>query len=286
MIATRSVICFLLLTFGVTWLAAAGIFAAGGVSNLTVFTAVGAVVMLVPAAAAAVVRRRFHEGFPDAGLRVGKVRYYALTYGLLALWAALAFGLTWSTPLGRFDPDMPSLQSHLPPDRVAQVRHILSPARPWLWLIVLFGPFLNLPFAVGEELGWRGYLLVRLLPLGTLHAVLLTGTIWGVWHAPFILMGHNYPGHDAAGVPLMVVWCIVFGWLFGWLFLKSGSVFVAALAHGCLNAFAASLTLVTADFNPVVSGATGVVSSGIVAFIAGALWFCFPPDKAKNSIKE
>src|SRR5262249_41354290 len=91
-------------------------------------------------------------------------------------------------------------------------------------------------------------------------------------------MGHNYPGHEAAGVPLMVMWCIIFGWLFGWLFLKSGSVFVPALAHGCLNAFAAVLSLVTTDFNPVLGGATGVISMGIVAFVAGALWFCFPPE--------
>jgi hypothetical protein len=199
------------LTFGVTWLAAAGIFVAGGLSNLPVYTAGGAAVMLVPAAAAAVVRRRFHEGFQDAGLQVGKLRYYALTYGLLALWATLAFGLTWTTPLGRFDPNMPWLRALLPLEMLAQVSHRIAAARPWLGLVVLFGPFMNLAFALGEELGWRGYLLVLLLPLGTLRAVLLTGTIWGVWHAPFILMGHNYPGHEAAGVPLMVVWCIVFG---------------------------------------------------------------------------
>src|SRR5262249_30303176 len=159
MIATRSVICFLLLTFGVTWLAAAGIFVAGGVSNLPVYTAGGAAVMLVPAAAAVVVRRRFHEGFQDAGLRVGKLRYYALTYGLLALWAALAFGLTWTTPLGRFDPDMPSLQGVLPADKVAQARHLLSPSRPWLGLACVFGAFIQLDFC-----SRRGTGLARLPP--------------------------------------------------------------------------------------------------------------------------
>ena len=283
MIATRNVICFLLLTFGVTWLAAAGIFVAGGMSNLPVYVAGGAAVMLVPATAAAVVRRRFHEGFHDACLRVGKLRYYALTYGLLVLWAALAFGLTWTTSLGRFDPDMSSLQGHLPPDKIAQARHQIAAARPWLGLVALFGPFMNLPFTLGEELGWRGYLLVRLLPLGTLRAVLLTGAIWGVWHAPFILMGHNYPGHGAAGVPLAVICFTVLGWLFGWLFLKSGSVLVPAFAHACANLFGSSLSLVTADFNPLLGGAAGIISIGIVALVAGALWFCFPPHKAKAS---
>jgi membrane protease YdiL (CAAX protease family) len=286
MIATRSVIWFLLLTFGVTWLAAAGIFVAGGRSNLPVYTAGLAAVMLVPATAAAVVRRRFQEGFQDAGLRVGKLRYYALAYGLLVLWADLAFGLTWTTPLGRFDPDMPFLQALVPPDKLAQARHQIAAARPLLGLFVLFGPFMNLPFTLGEEVGWRGYLLVRLLPVGTLRAVLLTGAIWGVWHAPFILMGHNYPGHEAAGVPLMVMLCIALGLLFGWLFLKSGSVFVPALGHACFNLFAIILSLVTADFNPLLGGAAGVISMGIIALVAGALWFCFPPDKAKVSSKE
>jgi membrane protease YdiL (CAAX protease family) len=55
----------------------------------------------------------------------------------------------------------------------------------------------------GEEFGWTGYLLPRLLPLGRWRAALLYGVAWGLWHAPVIVGGHNYPGHPVAGVLAM-----------------------------------------------------------------------------------
>ena len=73
----------------------------------------------------------------------------------------------------------------------------------------------------------------------------------------------------------MVMLCVILGLLFGWLFLKSGSVFVPALGHACFNLFAIILSLVTADFNPLLGGAAGVISMGIIALVAGALWFWY-----------
>ena len=62
------------------------------------------------------------------------------------------------------------------------------------------GPLINTLFALGEELGWRGFLLPSLLPLGQWRAILMSGLIWGVWHAPAILQGHNYPSQPVLGV--------------------------------------------------------------------------------------
>ncbi|MFY7068250.1 CPBP family intramembrane glutamic endopeptidase [Nocardiopsis changdeensis] len=96
--------------------------------------------------------------------------------------------------------------------------------------------FINLLPALGEELGWRGWLLPKLMPLGTLPALLVSGVIWGVWHAPLVLLGYNYP--DAPGwlaVVMMTGMCTVVGAVFGWLRLRSGSVWPAALAHAAFN---------------------------------------------------
>src|SRR5690606_10039592 len=46
--------------------------------------------------------------------------------------------------------------------------------------------------AFGEELGWRGFLVPALRPLGTWPALLISGAIWGLWHAPVILLGYNF----------------------------------------------------------------------------------------------
>ncbi|WP_255266051.1 CPBP family glutamic-type intramembrane protease [Microbacterium hominis] len=96
--------------------------------------------------------------------------------------------------------------------------------------------FINLVPALGEELGWRGWLLPKLMPLGAIPAILISGVIWGLWHAPLILLGYNYPGVPGwLGLTAMTEMCIVFGAIFGWLRLRSDSVWPAALAHAAFN---------------------------------------------------
>jgi membrane protease YdiL (CAAX protease family) len=96
--------------------------------------------------------------------------------------------------------------------------------------------FINLVPALGEELGWRGWLLPKLLPLGAVPAIVISGVIWGLWHAPLILLGYNYPDVPGwLGLTAMVGVCIVFGAVFGWLRLRSDSVWPAALAHASFN---------------------------------------------------
>jgi len=108
--------------------------------------------------------------------------------------------------------------------------------------------------AFGEELGWRGWLLPNLLPLGTWPALLLSGAIWGVWHAPLILLGYNFQRTDVVGVLLMTGWCILLGVVIGWLRLRSASVWPAVIAHGAVNAAVGALLL----FASPQTTATGV----------------------------
>lgn len=59
--------------------------------------------------------------------------------------------------------------------------------------VLVYGPVINLFFAIGEEIGWRGFLYPALRQrMSTLPACLLVGAIWGLWHTPINLMGHNY----------------------------------------------------------------------------------------------
>jgi len=103
---------------------------------------------------------------------------------------------------------------------------------------LLLGPLINVIFTMGEELGWRGFLLPRLLPLGQWKALLISGIIWGIWHAPAIAQGHNYPDHPILGILLMTIFCILLGIIIGWMYLNARSPWVAALAHGSVNAWA------------------------------------------------
>jgi uncharacterized protein len=127
---------------------------------------------------------------------------------------------------------------------------------------IVIGGVLNVVLgAFGEEWGWRGWLLPKLRPLGAWPAVVLVGLLWGIWHAPLILLGHNYPEAPVTGVLLFLPFCILWGVLHGWTRLYTGSVWPAALMHGTLNAGAAlPVLLLHADtpFDPVWDAPLGV----------------------------
>jgi membrane protease YdiL (CAAX protease family) len=98
---------------------------------------------------------------------------------------------------------------------------------------------LALFLSLGEEFGWRAYLLPKLMPLGPRRAAMVVGAIWGAWHCPAIFLGFNYGlGYWGAPVvgPLLFVFVLIFESVFyAWVTQQSGSVWPAALAHGVHN---------------------------------------------------
>jgi membrane protease YdiL (CAAX protease family) len=70
--------------------------------------------------------------------------------------------------------------------------------------------------ALGEEGGWRGYMMPKLINImGRGKALLLGGIIWGLWHAPLTCIGHNfgtdYPGFPFVGIIKMCIFCTLMG---------------------------------------------------------------------------
>jgi membrane protease YdiL (CAAX protease family) len=137
---------------------------------------------------------------------------------------------------------------------------------------ILLAPFINLLFALGEELGWRGFLLPHLLPLGQWKAILISGAIWGVWHAPAIIQGLNYPGYPVAGILMMVVFCVLLATIFSWLYLNARSPWAPALAHGAINAAAGlPMLFLKPGFNRAFGG-TVVTFPGWIAMAIFIGW--------------
>ncbi len=139
---------------------------------------------------------------------------------------------------------------------------------------ILIAPILNGVFTFGEEFGWRGYLLPKLLPLGQLRALLLSGVIWGVWHVPVILLGHNYPNAPVLGVLLMTLFCVLMGILLGWMRLATKSVWPAVIAHAALNGSAGATLLFYrsgSEPDPTLVGITGwtgwILPALVIAFL-------------------
>jgi len=101
--------------------------------------------------------------------------------------------------------------------------------------------------------------------------VLVVGVFWGLWHAPVLLLGYDYPLQaPVVRVLLMVGMCMVLGCLLGWLRICSGSVWPAAIGHGFVNAVAGLPVLFATAGVPVDNATTGLLGwTGWVVMAAG-----------------
>lgn len=126
---------------------------------------------------------------------------------------------------------------------------------------------LNGFLAFGEEIGWRGWLLPELHPLGNWPAVLLTGAVWGAWHAPLILLGYNFDQPNSLGVVAMIAGCTAVGVVIGWSRIWSTSVWPAVFGHGSLNAAGGLVVLLSSDESAPNLLLAGPVGAGTVVAV-------------------
>jgi membrane protease YdiL (CAAX protease family) len=145
----------------------------------------------------------------------------------------------------------------------------------------LAGATINGFFAFGEELGWRGLMLVETQQWGFWRSNALIGLVWGLWHAPVILMGYNYPGHPFAGVGMMMLFCLAGSYPLAYVAFKSRSILAPSIFHGNINAIAGGAMLFISEANPLAGGLVGTVS--VLAFGLITLGIVlFDPDFVKQ----
>lgn len=131
---------------------------------------------------------------------------------------------------------------------------------------------INAVFAFGEEYGWRGVLADELRPLGTVRANLVTGLLWGLWHAPLIVLGHNYGEQWGWGIPLFVLVCLPFSFVLSWSRERSRSLLAPAAVHGAFNGFVGVYLIVLTGADRLVGLPVGVAMAGTLAVVAAVLW--------------
>ena len=137
---------------------------------------------------------------------------------------------------------------------------------------IVAGVTVNAIFALGEEYGWRGVLADELRPLGRAQASLLTGILWGFWHAPIIMLGHNYGASWPAGIFVMVTWTVPLSFLLTWARDRTGSVLAPAMLHGAFNGVVGVFTLLIIGGNVLVRFPVGLLMSLTLAGIAVLVW--------------
>jgi len=251
------VVVFIIITFGVSsifwaWMIRAGSYQVG--SDLTLI-----LLLWCPAIAAFATAYYYREGVRGFGFRLGRVRYVVVGYCVPIVYAAASIGIILLLELG-------DLSGHL---SFGQFRNFLD--------FIIVGTTLSLIAAIGEEVGWRGFLVPHLAKVWDFTRVaLVSGIIWAIWHYPlFLTLDFSTAGLPLwYALPVFTVGAIGGSFALAWLRLKSGSVWPAVLFH-------ASWNLWTLDFFvPLISqkgftkyfiGETGAVTAIVV--MTGALVF-------------
>ena len=132
--------------------------------------------MWAPGLSSILTRLLLREGIADISLRVGGRRTLKTLPIILLFPVAIglvAYGLAWIT----------GLVQYVTPDTYLKA----PPAVIFVGLLLvqmMFGTAAGLIGCVGEELGWRGYMLTRLIDARVPYPMLISGIIWGLWHLP------------------------------------------------------------------------------------------------------
>lgn len=290
-IDTKRIVLFLLFAFGLAWFFSLLMFITGGIG--TPFSLIFYIlIMTSPAAAHLLTRLITREGWKGLFLQPKfkrSWRYYLIAWvgpPLLTIAGLVVFFVLFPQ---YYDPALGQVQKLLKSsaEQAGQAGSAVSAMNPWIIILIqvaqaiLIAPPLNGIFTLGEEFGWRAYLQPKLMPLGGRRAMLAIGIIWGVWHWPVIMMGHNY-GLGYSGAPLlgmlaMVVFTIACGTFLGWATLRAGSVWPAVIGHGAINGIAAlGILFAQGEPNPILGpAAAGVI--GAVGFIVAALLIFYYP---------
>ena len=124
---------------------------------------------------------------------------------------------------------------------------------------------------IGEELGWRGYALPKLLAQRKpVTASLILGVLWALWHLPNFIF--PMAGVPALGpFPVVAVWILAQTFLFTWLYLNSkGSILIATLFHASINAFTFNGMDTTQKW--LLQAVVWIIDALVVVFSSRTMW--------------
>ena len=221
--------------------------------------------MWTPAAASVMARLILREGFADVSFRVGGSRgWKAIVLALIfpIVIGLISYGIAWRTGLVGFNPKPMALVARFIGNTASPIGVFMTNIAAATTVVTIF----SVRTAAGEEIGWRGYMLTRLIDAGLPQPVLLSGLIWGLWHVPLILGGVYLAGTPPfLSALLWMVTATAFSFVFARLRLVTGSVWPAIILHAAWN------SVIQVAFDPASTGAGAslwIGESGILVALA------------------
>ncbi len=266
--ATKRILIFLAFAFGIPWVASLVFYLSGMIERNPnqALMLLNYIFIFTPAPANLATRLITREGWKKLWLWPNFKRgwKFYLAVWLLPLLAAVPGSLIYYLIFPQaFDPSAARAL------RMMSIFTSVSAGSPWtimLFLMVenmlIFAP-INAIFSIGEEFGWRAYLLQKLMyRFGSArNAAVLVGLVWGVWHMPLIYLGYANNVGVSASSRDMILFMLMYpisttltSILLSWATLRSGSMWPAALGHATeLGVGGIAMGMLKGPFNLLVS---------------------------------
>jgi membrane protease YdiL (CAAX protease family) len=221
----RRIVLYLLLTYALSSIFYVRIASAGKMKMLPVLG-----VMWCPGAAALIVSLISRRSLRETGWKWGGTRWQLASYLLPPAVGLVVYGTVWLTGIGAFD----AAGLALGKDAGFQI-----PLAATIALLATLGFLQGAIFALGEEIGWRGFLVPELAQVSSFTwTALISGAAWSVYHYPLILFGGYNSGVAKWFALLVFTWMVVASsFVYAWLRLKSGSVWTGVFLHASHNLF-------------------------------------------------
>lgn len=190
-----------------------------------------------PGFAAIITSCLYRKDWAELGWAGGKLRYHFLSYIIPFLYTLLAYLIAWIFGVGSF--------------YNAEAMQVIAKNYGWealpqgiiVMLYLIFSCTLGIikacPYALGEELGWRGFLVPELAKTTTfLNTALISGVAWAVWHYPTIIFGGYNNGKSIPySLFTFTIAVLAISFPMAWLRLKSGSLWTGVIFHASDNLF-------------------------------------------------
>ena len=208
-------------------------------------------IMWCPGTAALVTCGLYRLPQTTLGWRWTTAHWLVLAYVVPLLYALPVYSATWATITGSL-----ALTDYVTATagQYGFASHpVLATALVGMPLLATVGMVSGLTWALGEEIGWRGFLLPRLVErIGFGWASLVTGLIWAVWHYPGLIWADYNAGTDPAyAIACFTGSVVAMSFMLSWLRLRTGSVWPCALLHASHNLF------IQGVFDPLTANVAG-----------------------------
>ena len=198
------------------------------------------VYMFTPAISSILTRIILREGFKDVSFSLDNLKIWkGITLALIIpmIICGITYSIAWFSGFARFQ--LPQGGMLEPIYNILGLQYLPIPLR-FIFIVVLsgiLGSLLNLIPVMGEEMGWRGYMLTRLVDAEFSHPILIGGLIWATWHVPIVIVGLYVEGTSVFLSVLGIYFCIVpFSYITAYLRLITGSVWPSVIIHTTWNA--------------------------------------------------